>query len=402
MDAQEIFDALLDPAGRDDPYPLFSALHELGDVIAVSPGLVFVPSYAAANSVLRGPGFKPSAAKRFDRFFPSWRDHPALNVDIMLNCDGDDHSRLRAVFARQFTHRRVQALEPAIGTITDGLLAAMADLGAGGAPVDFMREFAFALPITVICELLGVPDQYRADIRPLTRSVTATLEPFLLDADTLAAADAAAITLAEMFAHLVAERSTRPRDDLVSALAAAVAEDAQISMGELIQNLILLLVGGFETTANLLGNGLRLILADPAIGEGLRSGQFSAEEFADEALRYDPPVQYANRVPTGQADLYGVVVGPDDELMVPLGAANRDPARFADPDEFRPTRADAGSLGFGAGAHFCLGAALARLEVAIAFPKLLRRFGDLSQAGDAERRAGWSLRGFERLPVRLG
>jgi len=403
MDAQETFNALLEPAGRDDPYPLYAALHEFGDVIVVGPGLMLVPGYAAASSVLRDPGFKAVDAKRLDQVYPGWRDHPALNAESLLNLNGDDHARIRALFARQFTHRRVQALEPAIGGLTDALLDVMADLGAGGAPVDFMREFAFALPVTVICELIGVPEQHREGFRPLARRLTATLEPFLLDAAGLAAADAAAITLAELFADLVAERTTRPRDDLLSALvAAAAADDAQISTAELIQNLILLLVAGFETTTNLLGNGLRIILSDPTVGDGLRSGQVAAEAFADEVLRYDSPVQYTNRVPTGQAELDGVAVGPGDELVLLLGAANRDPARFADPDEFLPDRADGGPLSFGAGAHFCLGAALARLEGAIAFPRLLRRFGDLSQAGEAERRTGLVLRGFERLPVSLG
>ena len=218
-----------------------------------------------------------------------------------------------------------------------------------------MDEFAFALPVTVICELIGVPESERDEFRPLARSLTATLEP-LIDEAGLVEADAAALKLAGMFASLVADRRARPADDLLSGLvAAAAADEDRISENELIQNLILLLVAGFETTTNLLGNGVHQVLLNSSAGGGLRLrlgcvGENAAAAFVEEVLRFDSPVQFAEdrrrKVP---AEVGGHSVGPHDHLIVMLGAANHDPRRFAEPDRFWPGRPDPGPLSFGAG-----------------------------------------------------
>jgi cytochrome P450 len=411
MDVQEILNALLGPGGIADPYPLYAALHAHGDVVPTGAGLVLVPGYDAASAVLRDPAFLVPDAEYLDKVNPGWRDHPALDASSLLTLNGYDHSRIRSLMSRQFTVRRVAELEPAVVRLTDALLDAMADMGDGGQVVDFMTEFAFALPVTVICELIGVPVSERDEFRPLARALTATLEP-VLDKAGLAEADAAAIKLADMFAELAAERRARPVDDLLSGLIqAADADQVRITEGELIQNLILLLVAGFETTTNLLGNGLYQLLGDPAAGEALRSadvpasvtGSVTAAAFVEEVLRYDSPVQFAeDRHRLGHGEVGGVTVTPDDHVIVLLGAANRDPRRFTDPDRFWPQRPDGGPLSFGAGAHFCLGAALARLEGGVAFPRLVRRFPQLALAGEPQRRAGLVLRGFEHLPVAIG
>ena len=403
MDVQDVFSALLEPAGMADPYPMYAALHEHGDVIPAGNGFVLVPSYEAASAVLRNPDYRVPDAELMDQIHPGWRDHPALDADGLLTLNGRAHSRIRSLLGRQFTHRRIQALEPAVARLTDALLDAMANQGADGSAIDFMREFAFALPVAVICELIGVPDSDRDEFRPLARALTATLEP-LLDKAGLAAADAASVTLAGMFTELIAERRARPRDDLLSALVAAADSDhGRISANELVQNLILLLVAGFETTTNLLGNGLRIVLSDPNAGAGVRSGSVAPAAFVEEVLRYDSPVQFAeDRRPVGPGEVGGVSVTSEDHLVVLIGAANRDPRRFAEPDRFWPERPDGGPLSFGAGVHFCLGAALARLEGAVAFPRLLRRFPGLELAAEPDRRSGIVLRGFEHLPVTLG
>ena len=278
----------------------------------------------------------------------------------------------------------------------------MAEQGADGSPVDFMQQFAFALPVTVICELIGVPPSLRAEFRPLARALTLTLEP-LVDEAGIAAADVAAIKLADMFAELVAERRREPQDDLLSAiLLAADAEDGRISDNELLQNLILLLVAGFETTTNLLGNGVLVVLDDPAAGAAVRAGAVTPEAFVEEVLRYDSPVQFTeDRRPTRDMEVGGLTVRPGEHLVVLIGAANRDPRRFVDPDRFWPERPDAGPLSFGGGAHFCMGAALARLEGTVAFPRLFARFPGIALTGSPERRFGIVLRGFEHLPVTL-
>ncbi len=399
MEPQQIFEGLLEPAGIDNPYPLYAALHSHGDIVPASGGFVLVPGYELANSVLRDPRFRVTDASELDELHPGWREHPSLDASNLLMLNGDDHTRIRGMLASKFTRRRVAALEPAVVSLTETLLDAMA---ARGGELDFMDEFAFALPVTVICELIGVPESLRGEFRPLARALTLTLEP-LLDEAGLASADVAAVQLADMFAELIAVRRASPQDDLLSALVGAADADAgRISEHELIQNLMLLLVAGFETTTNLLGNGVRISARDPPAGAGLVSGEVSPEAFVEEVLRYDSPVQFTgDRRPTGTVEVGGLEVGPSDHLVVLVGAANRDPERFAAPDRFWPGRPDAGPLSFGGGVHFCLGAALARLEGAVAFPRLFARFPDLALTGEPQRRAGIVLRGFEHLPVTL-
>jgi cytochrome P450 len=402
VNPEQIFLGLLGPQGMADPYPLYAALHEHGEVMAAGQGIVLVPGYEAANAVLRDPEYQVDDADYFDQALPGWRDHPALSTDSLLFLNAANHSRVRTLMTRQFTHRRVQALEPAIAALTDSLLDEMAGQGEGGEPVDFMQEFAFALPVAVIAELVGVQDWDREELKVLARKLTAVLEPMASE-DDLAAADVAAVDMAGMFTALTADRRAAPRDDLASALASVAERDAgRLSETELVENLMLLLIAGFETTTNLLGNGMRILLDDQVTADGLRSGAVSAADFVEEVLRYDAPVQQTGRRRHNPGVLSGVDIPAGDQVVVMLAAANRDPRRFADPDFFRPGRPDAGPLSFGAGAHFCLGAALARLEGTVAFGKLLARFPGIAAAGDPERRKGLTFRGFEYLPVKLG
>ncbi len=385
------------------PTPIRSTPHShaQGEVVRASDGFVLVPGYEAVNAVLRDAEYQVDDAAYLDQIFPDWRGHPALSTDSLLNLNGADHTRVRTLMARQFTHRRVQALEPAISALTDTLLDAMADRGSGGEPVDFMREFAYALPVAVIAELVGVQNWDRETLKVQARKLTAVLEP-LADENDLAAADVAAVDLAGMFAVVTAERRAAPRDDLASALAAVAEREAgRLSEAELVENLMLLLIAGFETTTNLLGNGLRILLDDQAAADGVRSGAVQPADFVEEVLRYDAPVQQTGRRRHTPGVLRGVDIEAGEQIIVMLGAANRDPRRFADPGAFLPGRADAGPASFGAGPHFCLGAALARLEGSVAFGKLLTRFPDIGAGGEPQRRKGLTFRGFECLPVTL-
>jgi cytochrome P450 len=433
MDANDIFESLLTTEGRSDPYPLYAALHRLGGAAVPVTGAVIVHGYHAIDAVLRDPGFRVTDAARLDEVDPGWRDHPSLAMHAILNLNPPDHSRIRAPMARAFTKRRMSGLGPSITRMTDDLLEVMAESGAEGSPVEFMHDFAFMLPVAVICELLGIPEADRAGFRPLARDLAATVEVGV-DLPVLQAADVAAVRLHEYLLALAAERRADPRDDLISALV-AISEpgsepeitapvttapvttgslttgslttaslttgpgDAVLSAEELLDNLSLLLVAGFETTTNLLGNGLRVILQQPAVGEAIRDGSVPVPAFVEEVLRYDSPVQLTSRRRADAVDVGGVPMPGGTEVITLLGAGNRDPRRFAGPDTFDPLRPDGATLSFGAGAHFCLGAALARLEGAIAFPRLLRRFPRLAAAGEPTRRTGLVLRGFETLPV---
>ena len=300
MDAIEILTALGTSAGRADPYPLYAALHEIGDVLDIGPGGVMVVGYDAINLVLRDPGFRVSDESSFDKDFPSWRQNPAFvqGADWILNLNPPRHSRIRSLMARAFTARRIAGLEPAIARMADDLLDAMADRGADGGVVEFMHDFAYLLPITVICELIGIPEEDREGFRPVARDLAGIFE--LNDIETLASINAAAVELLAYFTGLAARRRASPRDDLLSdLLAVSDAEDGRLTDAELLHNLTLLLVAGFETTTNLLGNGLQIILQDPQAGEAVRDGSVPPAAFVQEVLRFDSPVQLTSRIGDG-------------------------------------------------------------------------------------------------------
>jgi cytochrome P450 len=362
-----------------------------------------VVGYDAISAVLREPGFRHPDFTAILHMVPDMAQHQSLwqSRDWILNLNAPDHTRIRSLMSRAFTARRIAALEPAIAGMTDALLDAMAELGADHTPVEFMQHFAYLLPVTVICELIGIPEPDRADFRPLARAITDVFEFSSLD--ELAAADAASVRLQEYFGELAARRRAEPQDDLLSALVGiADADDGRLSDTELTHNLTLLLVAGFETTTNLLGNGLQVILQDHALAAALRRGDVPVAAFVEEVLRFDSPVQLATNRIGYETELGGLRIEPGDDLMPMLGAGNRDPRRFTAPDRFDPLRAEGSPLSFGGGAHFCVGAALARLEAGVAFPRLLARFPGLAAAGEPDRRTGLVLRGYDTLPVLVG
>jgi cytochrome P450 len=397
----EIFATLATPQGRADPYPLYAALHEAGEVIQLDQRNVMVVGYDAISSVLRDSGFRVSDEANFTRNFPDWAGNPVFvqAADWILNLNPPRHSRIRSLMARAFTARRIAGLEAPIAAMADGLLDAMADRAADGSVVEFMHDFAYLLPVTVICELIGIPQADRERFRPVARDLAAVFE--FSDLGKLPAINAAASELLTYFTDLARQRRAQPRDDLLSdLLAISDSDDGRLTDFELLHNLTLLLVAGFETTTNLLGNGLQIILQDPAAGEAVADGSVSPAAFVEEVLRFDSPVQLTSRVGY-DTSLRGAPLSAETEVITLLGAGNRDPRRFADPDSFDPMRTDGGPLSFGGGAHFCIGSALARLEGAVAFPRLLRRFPKISAAGEPTRRDTFLLRGFDCLPVSL-
>jgi cytochrome P450 len=262
-----------------------------------------------------------------------------------------------------------------------------------------MSEFAYQLPVTVICELIGIPEEDRESFRPVARDLCGVFE--LNEEADFPAINAAAVELLAYFTGLAAKRRAEPRDDLISVLLGiSDSADGRLSDAELLHNLTLLLVAGFETTTNLLGNGLQIVLQDPGAGEAVRTGAVSPAAFVEEVLRFDSPVQLTSRI-AYPVTMGGVSLSAGDQVMTLIGAGNRDPRRFADPDVFNPLRPDGGPLSFGGGAHFCIGAALARLEGTVAFSRLLTRFPEIAPAGEPVRRESFLLRGFDELPVSI-
>ena len=294
MDVIEILTALNAPEGKADPYPHYATLHELGEAASLGPGGVLVYGYDALSTVLRDPAFRHPGVAGFDASLPGWREHPSLvqGQEWILYTNAPEHTRIRNLMARVFTARRVAGLEPAIARMTDRLLDGLADRGADGGAVEFMHDFAFLLPVTVICELIGIPEADREGFRPIARALATTFE--FASLDDLADADAAALKLNGYFTDLIAARRPEPRDDLLSDLVAILdAGDGRLSDSELLGNLTLLLIAGFETTTNLLGNGLRIILQDPQVRAAVGDGSVPVAAFVEEVLRYDSPVQIA-------------------------------------------------------------------------------------------------------------
>ncbi|MER7668931.1 cytochrome P450 [Kitasatospora sp. NPDC096128] len=402
MDGAAIIEQLMTTEVRTDPYPLYARAHRLGPVTRAGDGMFVVSGYAAVNKVLRTPAFGVATADMMAGLAPEFAEHSSLALfgRSILQRNAPDQPRVRSLIASVFTARRVAALRPAVEAAVARLLDGMAEQGADGSPVDFMDAFAFRLPVGVICELLGVPEQDRYRFRDLASDLTVALE-IVSDYDDLAEADRAADELSDYFTALIAERLARPKDDLVSDLARiAAADGGRLSGAELLANLVLLLVAGFETTTNLLGNGLALLFRHPEVAAGLRSGAVTPAGFTDEVLRFDSPVQATGRVALEEGlSIEGLPVPVHSGLTLLIGAANHDPARYDRPGVFDPSRTDSQPLSFGGGTHFCLGSQLARLEGELAVSALLDRFPRLAQGGVPTRRDRLVLRGYETLPV---
>lgn len=263
--------------------------------------------------------------------------------------------------------------------------------------VDFIDAFAFPLPVNVIGELLGVPAADRTQFQSLVRDWTQVLE--VISPDVMSRADPAAANIREYLAGLAAERRRTPTEDLLGALVAIEQTGDRLTEDELLTMAALLFAAGFETTTNLLANGLVALLDNPDQADLLRERSELAQPAVEELLRYDSPVQIVSRVVAEPVDLGGVTVQAGERVVAYIGAGNRDPQRFPDPDRLDLTRSDNAPLSFGGGIHYCLGAPLARLEAQAALPALVRRFPKLTLAGPPERRDSLTIKGFVRLPV---
>jgi len=387
-------DATVEYLGADyfgDPYSVHERLRAERPVAAViMPGGTpswLVTGYAEARAALTDP--------RLRKMPPGWRPDPASIFGLlemhMLNSDRPDHERLRKLVNKAFTARRVEQLRPRITSITAGLLDDMSTRRE----VDLLASFAFPLPVTVICELLGVPVADRDDFRAWSATIVSnTASPGAYQADATA--------MIRYFISLLAAKRRDPADDLLSALIAARDEEDKLSENELVSMAFLLLVAGHETTVNLIGNGMLALLLNPGELARLRADPSLLASAVEELLRYVNPVNNATyRFAAEPLEIGGARIGTGD---VALSGANRDPSRYPDPDLLDLSRDSAGHLAFGHGSHYCLGAPLARLEAEIAFGGLLERFGSMTLAvpPDALRwRPSTLIHGLEALPVRL-
>jgi cytochrome P450 len=405
MEIDEAMTTLMTPQGREDPYPAYRALRAAGPLLQLAEGFYVAGGYDVVDEILRDPRQRVQDAELLDRTNATWRDSPSVQsiTRSMLATNPPDHTRMRRLASGAFTARRVGALRDAVTGYAENLAGWLASVGRDGVPVDFMTEYAYALPLRVICALLGIPGGDYDWFRERAGELTTVLEPQLTQVQ-LDDADRATREIEEYFTAFVAERRAHPRDDLTSALIQTADGGDRLNQAELLANLVLLLVAGFETTANLLGNGLSVLLDRPELADRLRQDPSLASSYVEEILRYDSSVQLTTRYSDEVTRYADVEVPAGGAILMLLGAANRDAARFVEPDRFDPVRYGPGGgaaspMSFGAGAHYCLGAALARLEGQVALPVLVRELPVLARAGEPVRRDRLTLRGYASLPV---
>ncbi|MER6260500.1 MULTISPECIES: cytochrome P450 family protein [unclassified Streptomyces] len=395
MDSRQLVDlGEFGDAFRRDPHTVYARLRAEGPVHRIRiPGADeshrpwLVVGYEEARAALADPRLAKDATKVDAAFF----DEELIGKHMLL-ADPPQHTRLRGLVTRAFTMRRVEALRPRVQRITDDLLDAMLPHGRA----DLIESLAYPLPITVICELLGVPEMDRAEFRKMSTEVVAPSGP--------EAEYAAVVRLAEYLTELIDDKTrTGPTGDLLSDLIRTTAEDGdRLSPGELRGMAFLLLIAGHETTVNLIGNGVLALLTHPDQLDLLRADMSLLDGAVEEMLRYDGPVENATfRFAAEPLEIGGTHIARGDQVVIGLAAAQRDGSRHADPDRFDIRREPRGNLAFGHGLHFCLGAPLARLEARAAIGSLLERAPGLALDGEpGEWLPGMLIRGVRTLPVR--
>jgi cytochrome P450 len=390
--SQDLHDDLAGPAFQADPHPVYARWRRSSPVrrVQLPNGISawLVTRYEDARRALTDPRLLNAVLTVRTGAAAAWSQH-------MLAADPPDHTRLRRLVSDAFTGRRIEALRPRIEQITDELLAAM----AGRERVDLIDDFAFPLPIQVIYELLGVPAAEREEFRTWSNTIVA-------GSQSGARLPGAMRAMADYIRELIAERRAHPGDDLLSALIGVRDADDRLSENELSSMVFLLLIAGQETTANLIGNGVYLLLDERQRWDRLRAEPTLLPSAIEEFLRYEGPVGTSTfRIAAEDFELGGADVKAGDAVMVVLLSADRDEQRFPEADELRLDRAQNPHLAFGHGIHYCLGAPLARLEAQVAFGKLLDRFPGLRlavPAGELTWQPGLMMRGLRHLPVLTG
>ncbi len=385
------------PAFRADPYPFYDMLRSFAPIFYWEPwGLWFLTVHEDCQALLRDDRlghFRPTALAAPPTQAALWQ----MQANWLLTMNPPDHTRLRGLVQKAFTPRAVAELRGMIQGVTDMLIDRVEERGT----MEVMADLAYPLPVTVICEMLGVPTADQARFHGWSAAIVRSLD-LTEDEGVYNRASSAAAELTDYLDGLLQERRARPRGDILSALVAAEEAGDRLTKEELFGTCSLLLVAGHETTVNLIGNGTLALLRQPDQWRRLSAEPGITAGAVEELLRYDSPVQLTTRAVLQDVTYKGQTFPAGSFVAFLLGAANRDPAQFDEPGRLELGRANNKHLAFGGGIHYCLGAPLARLEGEIAFGTLARRLPRLALDGaEPAYRDNLTLRGLERLEVRF-
>ena len=392
----------LSPDFIKNPYPHYVRLRE-SDPMHLTPHGAFVASrHAEASLVLRDKRFgKDYVERTIRRYGPDIMKEPIFRgmSHWMLQQDPPDHTRLRGLVVKAFTARRVEDMRPLIQEIVEATLDRIIPLGK----MDLIEDYAFRLPVTIICDMLGIPEEHREVFYASSRDGGRVLDPVPLTPAEIAQANGANAMARMYFEQLFELRRKNPGDDLTTQLVQAEEAGDKLTNEELTANIILLFGAGHETTVNLIGNGLLALHRNPDQLALLKANPSLIGNAIEEFLRYDSSVQMTGRVALEDIeDLGGKRIPKGESVLCLLGSANHDSAVYPDhPERLDIVRPNVKPLSFGGGIHFCLGAQLARIEAEIAISTLLRRLPELrlDDAENPEWRSTFVLRGLKRLPA---
>ncbi|BBX75834.1 cytochrome P450 [Mycobacterium shinjukuense] len=399
-ETQALLLQLLDPANRIDPYPLFARLRDHGPVLLPEANVAIFSAYRDCDQILRHPSSSSDALKSTvaQRQLREAQEQRRLDPPGFLFLDPPDHTRLRRLVSKAFVPKVVNALRPDISALVDELLDRIAERGR----FDVIADFAYPLPVAVICRLLGVPLEDEPHFSRASAVLAQSLDPLVPDDETAETFDEqhrASRWLRDYLHGLIERRRSRPGDDLMSGLIAVEESGDQLTTDEIVATCNLLLVAGHETTVNLIANAILAMLRHRGQWAALGADVGRVSAVVEETLRYDPPVQLAGRIAADDMTIGDVEVVKGDSMWLLLAAAQRDPAEFDRPDTFDPDRATLRHLGFGRGIHYCLGAPLARLEAGVALSAVTARFPDARIDSEPRYKPNVTLRGLSALTV---
>ena len=383
----------------DDPYPTYRALQRLNPLHRCPDGMWFATRHADLQAIYRDTRRFSSDKKK--EFFPKYGDTPLFEhhtTSLVFN-DPPLHTRVRKLIVGALTPRAIAQMEPGLVRLVDRLLDRAEDMG----DIDVVEDFASAIPVEIIGNLLAVPHEERGPLRDWSLAILGALEP-KLTAEQEDRGNRAVVEFVDYLEVLCAERRRNPGDpatDVLTRLIAGEEDGASLTEAELYQNCIFILNAGHETTTNLIANGLHALMEWPEARARLIADPQLIETAIEEFLRFESSNQLGNRITTCPVEIAGIALPPDSLITLGIGAANRDPAQFRDPDRLDLSRTPNRHLAFGSGPHTCVGLSLARLEGRIAIARFLARFPDYALCGTAKRARRARFRGFTEMPVRV-